>query len=156
MALYLVQHGLCASKESDPQKQLTHQGRIDTERIAQVAKSYGINIAKIVHSGKKRAEETAEIYHKILSLQTALEIVPGISPLDNVRIFAETLLPDANLMVVGHLPFMQKLVSYLTTGSENIKIYQFQNSGIVCLDVPGESAGSYDWFIKWTINPTIS
>jgi phosphohistidine phosphatase len=59
-------------------------------------------------------------------------------------------------MVVGHMPFMQRLVSCLASGSEEMKIYQFQNSGIVCLDATDEPDGTLNWFIKWTLNPNIS
>jgi phosphohistidine phosphatase len=64
--------------------------------------------------------------------------------------------PEMDLMVVGHMPFMQRLVSYLTTGSEEIRVYQFQNSGIVCLDKSEGADGKFDWFIRWTLNPNIS
>ena len=62
MALFLVQHGISASKDIDPEKGLTNQGRVETERIAQVAKGYMIKVEKIVHSGKKRAGQTATVY----------------------------------------------------------------------------------------------
>ncbi len=156
MALFLVQHGVCASKDVDPDKGLTEQGIHDTERIAQVAKGYEIKAGKIVHSGKKRAEQTAAVYHQVLRVNVALEVVSGINPLDDVRPFAKQLNPGGALMVVGHLPFMQRLVSYLTTGSEEIHVYQFQNSGIVCLDAAREADGTLNWFIRWTLNPHIS
>jgi phosphohistidine phosphatase len=156
MALYLVQHGISASKDVDPERGLTSQGRIETERIARVAKGYSIKVGRIVHSGKKRAEQTASIYHDALSLKTPLEAVSGINPLDDVRVFAGTITPGSELMVVGHMPFMQRLVSYLITGVEDVKVYEFQNSGIVCLDASEEPNGNFDWFIKWTLNPNIS
>ena len=59
-------------------------------------------------------------------------------------------------MVVGHMPFMQRLVSFLTTGSEEIQVNQFQNSGIVCLSSCEVTDGKLNWFIKWTLNPNIS
>jgi phosphohistidine phosphatase len=156
MALYLVQHGLSAAKEVDPEKGLTGQGRVDTERIAQVAKGYNIKVEKIIHSGKKRAEQTASIYHNSLSVRTSLEMVPGINPMDDARAFVETIKSRSDLMIVGHMPFLQCLLSYLTTGSEDIRVYQFQNSGIVCLDKSEDTDGSFDWFIRWTLNPNIS
>ena len=64
MALFLVQHGISAAKDVDPEKGLTDQGKIETERIAQVAKGYDIKVEKIVHSGKRRAAQTATIYQK--------------------------------------------------------------------------------------------
>lgn len=156
MALFLVQHGISETKDVDPEKGLSGQGRIETERIAEVANGYSIKVEKIVHSGKKRAEQTASIYHTSLSVQTPLETISGINPLDDVRAFAKSINPQLDLMVVGHMPFMQRLVSYLTVQTEEIKIYQFQNSGIVCLDYSEDSDGKLDWFIRWTLNPNIS
>jgi phosphohistidine phosphatase len=156
MAIFLVQHGISASKDDNSEKELTDQGRIDTERIAKVAKEYGIMVEKIVHSGKTRAKQTATLYHNILSVKTPLEAVSGINPQDDVRVFAEYLNPGAALMVVGHMPFMQRLLSYLITRSEEKKVYQFQNSGIVCLDASKGTDGKLEWFIKWTLNPKIS
>ena len=156
MALFLVQHGISATKDVDPEKGLSVQGRVETERIAQVANGYGIRVEKIVHSGKKRAEQTAAIYHDALSVKTPLELISGINPMDDVQAFVESINPEMDLMVVGHMPFMQRLVSYLTTGSEEIRVYQFQNSGIVYLDKSEDADGKFDWFIKWTLNPNIS
>lgn len=157
MALFLVQHGKSAAKDVDPQKKLTDQGKSDTERIAQVAKNYNIPVRMVVHSGKKRAEQTAAIYTSILPGNLPLASVSGIAPLDDVKAFAATIDPDENLMVVGHLPFMERLVSYLTTGLKDTCVYKFQNSGIICLDRSiDEKDGSINWFIKWTLNPEIS
>lgn len=156
MALFLVQHGISASKDVDPEKGLTNHGKTETERIAGVAKGYDIKVEKIVHSGKKRAKQTASIIYEILNVAAPLVAVANINPLDDVRAFAETVKPEAGLMVVGHLPFMQRLVSYLTAGTEGNLIYQFQNSGIVCLSATETAAGKLDWFIKWTLNPNIS
>ncbi len=156
MALFLVQHGISVPRDVDPEKGLSELGVEETKRIAPVAKGYGIPVATIVHSGKKRAEQTAQIYHKALGLKNPMEAISGINPLDDVRIFAAGIDPKANWMVVGHMPFMEKLVSYLTTGSEETRVYQFQNSGIVCLDARQGENQEPDWFIKWTLNPNIA
>ena len=154
MALFLVQHGISAPKDIDPERGLTDLGKEETKRIAQVAKGYNIPVQKIVHSGKKRAEQTAGIYHEALSLETPMQMVAGINPLDDVRNFAASIAPRENWMVVGHMPFMERLVSFLITGQEDMRVYQFQNSGIVCLDLDDDKEAN--WFIKWTLNPNIS
>ena len=151
MALFLVQHGLSLSKDKDPEKGLSNAGKEDTRRIADVAKTYTISVAKIVHSGKKRAAQTGVIFQDALQPKSGIAEISGINPMDDVKAFGDTIDPAANLMVVGHLPFMEKLVSYLTAGLEDKRVYKFQNSGIVCLD--REDNG---WFIKWTLNPNIS
>ena len=59
MAIYLVQHGHCLSKQEDPEKGLSAQGVTDVKSIARVAAGYGIEVNLILHSGKKRALQTA-------------------------------------------------------------------------------------------------
>ncbi|MCP3943639.1 MAG: phosphohistidine phosphatase SixA [Desulfobacteraceae bacterium] len=156
MALFLVQHGISAPRSADPQKGLSELGVEETKRIALVAKGYGIPVANVLHSGKKRAEQTAQIYHRALGVKTPMEEIAGINPLDDVRGFATRIDSKTNWMVVGHMPFMEKLVSYLTAGSEESGVYLFQNSGIVCLDARDGEGQEPDWFIKWTLNPNIS
>jgi len=48
MSLYLVQHGKSYSKEIDPERKLTDEGKADVERIAAVAKEYGIVVQCIM------------------------------------------------------------------------------------------------------------
>jgi len=156
MALFLVQHGKSAPKTQDPEKGLSEEGREETLRLAPVAKGYDIPVSRIFHSGKTRAVQTAELYHRALGITAPLEILSGINPLDDVRAFAATLDPAAGWMVVGHMPFMERLVSFLTAGDEEIRVFAFQNSGIVCLDAEKTDGVDWDWFIKWTLNPNIT
>jgi len=156
MSLFLVQHGKCHSKENDPEKGLSPPGIEEINRLAPVAKSYKIPVAKIFHSGKKRSRQTAERYHEALEPGVPPAVMAGINPLDDVRDFAATLDPGADWMVVGHMPFMERLVSFLTTGNEDLRVYAFQNAGIVCLDARIDENDDWDWFIKWTLNPNIS
>jgi len=156
MALFLVQHGKSAPKTEDPQKGLSSEGRKEILGLAPVARGYKIPVTRIYHSGKARAVQTAQLYHQALGTSHPLETLAGINPLDDVRAFAATLDPGAGWMVVGHMPFMQRLVSFLTTGDEQIRVYAFQNAGIVCLDAVKTDGDHWDWFIKWTLNPNIT
>ena len=61
MALYIVQHGKGLPKGADPEQGLSPEGAGEVEKIAGVAKGYNVNVSEIVHSGKKRAKQTAEI-----------------------------------------------------------------------------------------------
>ena len=76
----------------------------------------------------------------------------GLKPLDDVSAFAATINSRDNLMFVGHLPFMERLTSYLITGSVDRPVFKFQNGGIVCLD---RDQDTDFWFIKWTLMPEI-
>ena len=152
MALYLVQHGKSLSKDIDPDQGLSQEGIADTKRIAEVAANYGIDVSNIKHSVKTRAHKTAEIFASALNPAGGLIEVVGLKPMDDVTIFAATIDPDENTMLVGHLPFMERMASYLVTGSTDTPIFKFQNSGIVCLN---KNLDADSWVIVWTLMPNI-
>ena len=152
MAIYLVQHGLSLPKHEDLENGLSKQGVAETEQIAQVAKGYHVAVDRICHSGKKRAYQTAEILGRALSPPNGLDCAQGLNPLNDVQPWSLRLATQDNLMLVGHLPFMEKLTGYLTTGKADLAPFKFQNSGIVCLDRNEETDR---WFIQWTLSPHI-
>lgn len=152
MPIYLVQHGLCHPEEIDPDRKLTEEGISEVTRIASVAKGYSVPVSKICHSGKERARMTAEIFGAHLSPGQGIVQASGINPMDDVKAFATTLDPASNIMYVGHLPFMQKLASFMVSGNEEITIFKFQNGGMVCLD---RDDGATLWHIKWALMPHI-
>lgn len=53
-------------------------------------------------------------------------------------------------MLVGHLPFMDRLAGLLVTGDPNNSAVRFRTAGIVCL----EGAGG-DWAVKWVVTPEL-
>lgn len=152
MALYLVQHGKSLPKDIDPEQGISETGRAEVERIAAVAANYGVQIAGIAHSGKKRALQTAAIFAAALGLKDKVVEQSGLKPLDDVVRLSAELRSQDGLMLVGHLPFMEKLTSYLVTGNADKTIFKFQNGGIVCLE---EDVAQNTWFIKWTLMPHI-
>ena len=152
MALYLVQHGKSLSKDIDPDQGLSEEGVSETGRIANVAKDYGVNVKIIKHSVKSRARSTAEIFASALNPEDGIEEVIGLKPMDDVPAFAKRITPGEDLMLVGHLPFMERMTSHLITGAIEKPVFKFQNSGIVCLD---KDPDSQSWFIKWTLMPRI-
>ena len=150
MTLYLVQHGRSLPREEDPEQGLSGQGRSEVERTAAQARVMGLEVSKIIHSGKKRAFQTAEILAAHLSPGVSPAMEQGLAPLDDVRAFASTLADRERLMVVGHLPFMERLASFLITGSEATPVIRFVNGGIVCLEhVTDRDA----WVIRWALTP---
>ncbi len=152
MAIYLVQHGRCLSKQEDPQKGLSDQGAAEVRRIADVATGYRVQVESIVHSGKKRARQTAEILAEAFGLREGPAAADGINPLDDVTAFAATVDAASNRMIVGHLPHLEKLAAYLVTGKDQPPIFQLQNGGILCLDRYGESDRLV---IKWALMPNV-
>jgi len=152
MALYLVQHGKNHPKEIDPEQGLSEEGQAEVKRIAEIAKSYNISVKEIRHSGKKRAKETAEIFSSIFSIKKPAVKMEGLKPMNNVVPIAKKIGTKKNIMLVGHLPFMERITAYLTTGSQDMTVFKFQNGGIVCLD---KQPAPYGWVIKWALMPHI-
>ena len=152
MSLFLVQHGKSLPKDVDPDQGLSDEGVAETERIASTAANYKVTINQIKHSGKTRAAKTAEIFASALNPSSGVEEVVGLKPMDDVKAFATSLDPDSNTMLVGHLPFMERMTAYLVTGSTDNIVFKFQNSGIVCLD---KDPVSESWMIIWALMPNI-
>jgi len=152
MSLYLVQHGKCLSKTENPAQPLSPEGTREVNRIAEVAKNYRINVSSIEHSVKERAKQTAEILAGALDPAAGVVEKTGLKPMDDVQAVASRLHSGENKMLVGHLPFMEKLTSYLTTGSVGKPVFKFQNGGIVCLDRERDDDAL---FIKWALMPEI-
>lgn len=153
MALYLVQHGAALSRQDDPERGLSAEGEKKVRLIGEVAANYGVNVEGIFHSGRKRALQTAELLAQALNPQKGCTARDDIGPMDDVASFATGLRNGSNLMFVGHLPFMEKLVSELVTGSAEYTPFKFQNGGIVCLD---REEGEKYWYVKWALMPDIS
>ena len=152
MALFLVQHGKSLPKDVDPDQGLSQEGILEVERISNVAKGYAVKVSRIAHSEKTRAHQTAEIMASALKPENGMHEKSGLKPLDDVAAFIETVDSSEDLMLVGHLPFMGRLTSYLITGFIDKPVFKFQNGGIVCLDKDSDTGS---WVIKWTLMPTI-
>lgn len=157
MALYLVQHGKCLSKAEDPERGLGEIGMAEVSSVATRARDGGVVVSGVCHSGKKRAWQTAEIFATNLFPEGEAREMSGLTPLDDVAALVENLgflqNNGGGLMLVGHLPFMEKMAAYLLTGSNENLMVKFQNGGIVCLDKETD-LGS--WFVKWMLVPNLT
>lgn len=153
MALYIVQHGLSLPKGEDPEKGLSPQGIEDVNRIARVARNYGVVVERIQHSGKKRARQTADLLAAVLEPAKGLQEIADIKPMDDVAEFAARVNFAADIMVVGHLPFLERLISFLITGNQDPILFKLQNGGILCLD---RIENSDTPAIKWALMPIVA
>lgn len=152
MKLYLVQHGEAYAKEADPERPLTEQGQSDVDRLAAFLKTAGIQVERVIHSGKLRAQQTAERLAKAFAPGVELETSGLMNPNDNPKAFDwQSESWDKDIMIVGHLPFMAKLVSHLLIDDENVLFTAYQPGSIVCLEHNNEA----HWQINWMIRPEL-
>ena len=151
MQLYLVQHGEAVAKDVDPDRPLSERGMADVAHITGFMKNAGVSLEKILHSGKTRAEQTANILAGELLGQGEAAAISGISPNDPVEPFLQEIENwTVETLVVGHLPFMAKLVAHLVVNNE-IALTAYQPGSVVCL-AKGEDE---HWQIQWMLRPEL-
>ena len=152
MKLYLVQHAKAASKQVGPERPLTEEGHQDIKKIAAFIKPLNLCVDYLWHSGKKRASQTAEILAKVVKINEALTARDNLGPIDDVTLLADELMSaQQDVMIVGHLPFLDKLASLLLAGSESSNTIAFKQGGIVCL----ERREKNQWQVDWMITPEL-
>ena len=152
MRLYLMQHGKSKSKEDDPDRSLTHEGRSEVDRVAAfLARTAPSESIPIRHSGKTRARETAEALAGTLEAAT-VEETDGLAPLDDPALWAERLgETEKAVVLVGHLPHLARLTSLLVVGDPELGIAEFSNAGMVCLQRNDDGR----WALLWSVVPAL-
>lgn len=152
MKLYLVQHGEACTKEVNPERPLTDQGKAYIDRLATFLNQAGVKVERVIHSGKLRAQQTAKQLAQAIAPEVELEVSGLINPNDNPKAFDwQSESWDRDTLIVGHLPFMAKLVSHLLIEDEKRLITAYQPGSIVCLEHPNEAG----WQINWMIRPEL-
>ena len=96
MDLYLMQHGQATTETEDPERPLTDAGRAAVQRVAKRARAAGVRISGCVHSGKLRAEQTAQLLVREIGVEPSVEARPGLAPNDPVVPVAQWLRAEAS------------------------------------------------------------
>jgi len=155
MRLYLIQHAMAKSKEEDPARPLSEKGKEDIRKVAGFLKGYGKSrIREIKHSGKTRAEQTAQVLAKVLSPPEGISQADGLEPLADTKIWVKRIASIAksqDIMLVGHLPHLSRLASRLICEDEEQNVVRFRQGGIVCL----ERDEAENWSLGWMIIPEL-
>jgi len=153
MKLYLAQHGDATSKKENPDRPLSVKGRNEVETIGRVLGRSGISVDAILHSGKLRARQTAELLAAQLAPGLAPQTNENLNPLDLPAVMAEEIDHwQDSILLVGHLPHMARLASLLLTGQEESTIVAFTPGTIACL----EKSEDKTWSLKWLLPPDMA
>src|SRR5215213_2601980 len=114
MDLYLMQHGQATTETEDPERPLTDAGRAAVQRVAKRARAAGVRISGCVHSGKLRAQQTAQLLGREIGVEPSVEARPGLAPNDPVVPVAQWLRAETehqSLALFGHMPYLGRLAS---------------------------------------------
>ena len=146
--LYLVQHAEALAESIDQRKSLSPAGTKDMQALARACASYGASAREIIHSGKARAAQSADILGQALGIKVIASA--GLDPLDPVKpIAAQCEEWEEARIIVGHMPFLGRLASLLLAGREEPPLIAFQRGGMACLEKTGPS----EWCLLWTCFP---
>jgi phosphohistidine phosphatase len=152
MHAYLVQHGKAKPANEDPNRGLTDDGRAEVTRIADFMHDLRITISLIYHSGKLRAEETAHILATSIRCTGGPCQSDGLDPTDDPAGTVDFLnVYTDDILIVGHLPHLERLASLLLTGNADQRPIQFHNAGVVCL----QKERNGRWSVVWAIVPEL-
>ena len=146
--LYFAQHGLALDKSEDPQRPLSEHGIAQTNLIAEQLRNSQMTLTNIFHSGKLRAAQTAAIFAEQLN-SSNVSAVDYLSPNGDVQQTIQHLDVNAALYI-GHLPHLDKLISHLVTGDEDLSLIKLRNSAVLCLQSSHEH-----YQIQWYLAPDL-
>jgi len=150
MKLYLVRHGEALSEGDDSKRSLSIYGRKQVGSVSSALKQKRVKVRRIECSTKTRAIQTAEIIAKGIGAEDLVIPREGLKPGDSL----DTMLHDLkeygeDRMLVGHLPYMERMASTLLTGSPNKLNINFYTATVLCL-----SGGmGFSWSLDWIIVP---
>jgi phosphohistidine phosphatase len=87
----------------------------------------------VVHSGKTRARQTAEVWGGLLDSE--VEQGDALAPNDDPSTWVARLDAQAgDLMLVGHLPHLARVAGLLLTGAPDHPVVRFRQGGMVGLE----------------------
>jgi phosphohistidine phosphatase len=152
MRIYLLRHGEAKSEDQDPERHLTEKGIEEVTKVAEFLRPLSVTLRAIWHSGKARAAQTAEIIAGAVESREGIRERAGLAPNDPVQPIVKAVREvGADLMLVGHLPFLGKFASTLVIGDEANGLLGIPSAGLVCLDLR-EDVG---WRVAWMIVPDL-
>ena len=152
MRVYLARHGKAKPVEEDRNCSLTDKGHDEVARVAEFLAEQRITLSLIQHSGKKRAEESAHIFASYMRCTAGPHHTSGLDPEDDPAATANFLkVYTDDVLIVGHLPHLERLTSLLLTGNLDRRPIRFANGAVVCLEKEDEGR----WSLVWAIVPEL-
>ncbi|WP_422930751.1 phosphohistidine phosphatase SixA [Singulisphaera sp. PoT] len=157
--LYLLRHGIAVPHGTpdipDDERPLTPRGERHVREVGKGLRQLGVSLASIITSPLPRAAKTAEIVSEVLDLTDKLETNDALRAdrsASSIRDWLRTL-PDQDLMLVGHNPWISELVRLLVAGDDSPFSCELRKGGIACLQA--EALSSPLMALEWLARPKL-
>lgn len=130
-SLTLIRHAIAEAGADDAARPLSKEGRRRFRRSVEMLEDLGVRFAKVLHSPKRRALETAELLRPVCDGE--FEVTPLLTqePADELL----ALLDVHELAVVGHEPHLSALLAWLVVGDASLGArFELKKGAVVRLD----------------------
>jgi len=138
--LYIARHGIAVEHGTpgyaDDDRPLTAKGKRAMRAVGSGLARLGLEVDRIATSPLPRARRTAKILAEALGLENRLEDAPVLAANSSAVAIAEWLAeqPEASLMIVGHNPILDELLSLLLLGDEEALPFSFKKGGVALIN----------------------
>ena len=144
MFFYLAHHGDALEPGVDPRRPLSPRGRGQADALAAQAAARRVRPAAIWHSGKLRARQTAEAYWRACNPLAEFTATRWAQPGDPPRLADLIEVETRDVMLVGHMPHIDRLLRRLLGEDEGLS--PFPVNGLVALERVDEA-----WVERWRL-----
>jgi len=149
MHIYLVRHAEAMNDFEDSSRPLSDKGLEEVRAVSEHLKSKNIKVQCIYHSGKLRARQTASELSQCLNTEDGVLQQNGLNPMDPVDDAVQLIEEQSDdIMLVGHLPFMNTLGSRLTGLNPQDDRLIFTTGTVLCLE-----KSQSNWQVEWRVSP---
>ena len=153
MKLYVARHADAAGGPVDAERPLSEKGRRDAQRMAAFLGRSGCNAARVIHSGRVRARESATLLGQVIGTGCVVEEASdGLGPDDSPRGVAEAAAGwSEDVMLVSHQPFVSRLISLLSAADESAGVDDMPTGAVACLERHQDNT----WSLLWLATPAL-
>ncbi|MDG3004708.1 phosphohistidine phosphatase SixA [Paludisphaera mucosa] len=157
--LYIVRHGIAVDRGTpgipDDERPLTPRGEKRMREVAAGLAALELPVDRIASSPLPRARRTAEILAHGLRMAADVEIAAVLRAESTARDVAEWLglQPEAPLMIVGHNPTLDELLSLLLLDDPRALRFEFKKGGVACLRRPSSDGERH--VLEWLAPPKL-
>lgn len=160
MNIYVLRHGIAVERgtadfQKDSDRPLTPKGKRQLLKSTAAMRKMKLRFDLILSSPYERAKRTAEIVAEELKLKKRLKFSDLLryecDPLELLGQLAQLKPAPKNLLLVGHEPYLSQLISWLTTGGQDLAM-DFKKGALCKLETeklrPGQCAQ-----LAWLLTP---
>lgn len=161
MKLYLLRHAIAQDRDQwrgkDADRPLTQEGIEKMKEISDALGAMSLHVDEIWTSPYARAHETARIVARALGASKKLRVEPALAasnqPSRLIDLLAQPKKPMEALLIVGHEPYLSRLVSRLI-GAEQPLALELKKGGLAMLKAAKIHHGPCAE-LKWWVPPKL-